>query len=96
MINYYLNKSEKRRSFIKEAQECEERWKRLELLSSNGFIRATTAVLLESHRLISDCQECGERASYSRRNPSFEYFCSEHAPEDASCFILEEYRDKYK
>jgi hypothetical protein len=61
--------------------------------------RWVQAGLMESHRLPGEarCQDCYALASYSRRNNGrLEYFCSIHATEDAGCFVLEEYRSKFK
>jgi len=75
---------------LEEAKKLEKLWGIPVLQDTRDeYVRSHTAILLESHRLMANCQECGEPATYSRRNPHFEYFCSEHAPEDATCFKVD-------
>jgi hypothetical protein len=93
--------------FLKEARELEKNWSSTVFKDiDDRFIRGSSARLLESHRLPGEvkCQECEELASYSRflekpspvTNNFHEYFCLVHAPNDATCFVVEAARHKFK
>lgn len=76
---------------LAEAKELEKHWDSRMLGDIDGFSRIVTSVMLESQRLTNECwcEVCEAKATYIRRNPSFEYFCEEHAPEDATSYPKE-------
>lgn len=85
--------------YLKEAKELEKHWNSRSTVDIPYI--PVTASMLQSHRMPGEaiCKVCKELASYSRNSPDdgwFEYFCSEDAPENASCFVKKEALHKFK